>query len=149
MRSAYALKSRSPCRMQWSYSAQKQAVSLALPDTASVGDMQNSLNETCALRYAPNEILNFPTEVDYCQNLQVHDAGASSQGSAKAKWGLPIILGGLTSQFKGASVSSLCGNSDSICARWLTISLLCYPLRLAKRFDRRLHGRIYLNLAFS
>jgi hypothetical protein len=42
----------------------------------------------------PNEILNLLTEVDYCQNLQVHDVGASSKESAKAKWRLPIILWG-------------------------------------------------------
>jgi len=149
MRSAYALKSRSSCRMQWSYSAQKQAVSLALPDTASVVDMQMSLKETCCSAVRPNEILNFLTEVNYCQNPQVHDADASSQGSGKAKWRLPIILGGLKWQFKGACVSSPSGNSDSIYARWLAVSLLRYPLHLAKRFDRRLHGRIYLNLAFS
>ena len=69
--------------MQWSYSAQKQAVSPALPDKTSVGDMQNSLNETSCSAVLPNEILKFLTEVNYCHNLQVDDAGAD-------------LLGGLT-----------------------------------------------------
>src|ERR1700747_3814170 len=86
MRSAYALKSRSSCRVQGSYSAQK-AVSLALPDTASVGDMQKSPKQTCCPALRPDEILDFLTEVNYCQNPQVHDASASSEGSAQAKDG--------------------------------------------------------------
>src|SRR5262249_17928107 len=90
MHSAYALKNRSSCRMRWSCSARKPVVTPVLPDTASGVDTQDSLKETCLSAVRPDEILNFPKEVNYCQNPQVHGA---LRRHKEAKWRLPIIVG--------------------------------------------------------